>query len=373
MNFMDGKNFKDMLGLWGGLPGKFTEHWMRLARNFTPSQLPFPFMKKDEEQRNLPFDSLNMYEEWMKMTGETVRKVLDMAPSGGVGPETYNKVFDGMKAYFSLYEFWNSWTRTMGPMSGKSHSPEEWKAAQEKLSREYVKVLDSVIGRKPPDSMEEILKIQGKMMGQGLEALSWFKSPWSIMMKRGPQVASKAATGDISSVREGFSLWQTAISDTIGKLLQIPSLGYSREYEERNKELVEAYVRYATALPAFYSEFYQTGMNAFDQLMEKTKEVPTDNSPESFKRFYGIWVRVNEDAFFDLFKRDEFSGMMNEVMNRGLDFKKKLDRNTSKYLESISVPNRQEMDDVYKALYDLKREVRKLGREVRDLREKLDK
>jgi hypothetical protein len=114
-------------------------------------------------------------------------------------------------------------------------------------------------------------------------------------------------------------------------------------------------------------------MKAFDMLMEKTKDIPTDNSPESFKRFYAVWVKVNEDSFFDLFKRDEFSGMMNEVMNRGLDFKKKLDRNTSKYLESFSVPNRQEMDDVYKALYDLKGEVRKLGREVRDLREKMEK
>jgi len=370
MNFNDGKgNIKDMMSMWMNIPGKLSEGWMKFYKAFTPGDYSFPFFRKEEEQKSLPFDNLNMYEEWMKMTGDTIQKVLQMAPSGGVGPETYFKLFDGMKAYFSLYEFWGSWTKTMAPFGGKTPTPDEWKGVQEKLAVDYTKVLDTVIGRKPPETMEEIMKMQGKVMGQGIEMFAWFRDPWSIMMRQGPQVLSKAATGDISAVREGFSLWQTAISDTIGKLLHIPSLGYSREYEERQKEVAEAYVKFATSLPAFYSEFYQAGSKAFDKLLDKSKDIPADSSPESFKKFYALWLKTNEDTFYDLFKREEFTNMMNEVMKRGLDFKRKMDFSTSKYLESLSIPNREEMNDVYKAIYDLKHEVREMSKEVQVLKE----
>lgn len=371
-NFSNGKNpVMGMMSLWTDLPGKLSEQWMKLYNNFSPPSLSLGLFKKSENTKKLPFGSLGMYEEWMKMSGETFRRVLEMAPGGSVGPETYNKVFDGMKAYFSIYEFWTSWTKVMAPFEGKTPSSDQWNGAQEKLTDEYKRVLDTVIGVKPPDTMEGIMKLQGKMMSQGIEFLSWFKTPWKVAAKQGPQVASKVLTGDITAVREGFSLWQTAVSDTIGKLLNIPSIGYSREHEERQKVLAEAYVKYATSFPSFYSEFYQTGSKAFDNLLEKSRDIPADHSPESFKKFYSLWIRVNEDAFYDLFKRSEFSDMMNEVMKKGLDFKKKLDKNTSKHLESLSIPNRDEMNDVYKAFHDIKYEIRQLSREVREMKENL--
>jgi class III poly(R)-hydroxyalkanoic acid synthase PhaE subunit len=359
-----------MFSLWMDLPGKLSEQWSKLYKNFSPSTFGFNLLKKSDEPQTLPFDSLGLYEEWMRMSGDTIQRVLQMAPAGGVGPETFSRVFDGMKSYFALYEFWNEWVKVMAPFGGRTPSVEEWKVVHEKMSQEYGTVIDTILGKKPPETMEEIMKLQGKLMGQGIEFLSWFRTPWTTIMRQLPQVSSKAMTGDISAVREGFSLWQTAVSDTLGKLLHIPSLGYSRQYEEKQKELVEAYVKFATSLPAFYGEFHQAGMKALDKLLERIKDIPAENTPESFRKFYGVWLKTNEDTFYDLFKRDEFVNMMNEVMKRGLDFKKKLDTNVSRYLESFSIPNREEMNDVYRTLYELKREVRQLTKNVQELMDK---
>jgi len=364
---------ENMFSLWMELPGKLAEQWSKLYKNFSPENLTFGFFKKQDENKSMPFGNLSLYEEWMKMSGETLKKIMDMAPSGGLGPEVFGKVFDGLKSYFALYEFWSQFVKIMAPLRGRTPTTEEWKTVYEKLSQEYRVVLDTVIGRKPPESLEEIMKLQGKMIGQGIEFLSWFKSPWTLLSKQLPNVATKIATGDISAVREGFSLWHTAVTDTIGKLLHIPSLGYSREYEEKQKELTEAYVKFATILPAFYSEFYQAGLKAFDKILEKTKDIPFENNPESFKKFYSIWLQTNEDTFYDLFKREEFTKLMNEVLKKGLDFKKKLDQNISKFLESLSIPNREEMDDVYKTIYEMKKEIRQISKDLQEIKEKINR
>ncbi|MFH1437629.1 MAG: poly(R)-hydroxyalkanoic acid synthase subunit PhaE [Pseudomonadota bacterium] len=363
---------KDMLSAWTSMPMKLTEQWMKMFRSFSPSPSSssssfFPW-SRPTEQKNLPFDNMGMYDDWMKRSGETMQRIMQMAPSG-IGPETFFKVFDGMKSYFSLHEFWGQWVKAMEPLQGKKASPEMWTEVQEKMAGEYKKVLDVVIGQKPPETMEQIMKMHEKTMSQGTEFMGWMRTPWESMSKTLPDVATRALAGDVSAAREGMSLWQTAIADTIGKLLNIPSLGYSRQYEERNKQLMDAYLKFATALPAFYSEFQQTGMKAYEKIFDNARDIPAEHSPESFKKFYTMWLQTNEDTFFSLFRNAEFVAMMNEVLNKGLDFKKRLDDNTSKYLESLNIPNREEINDVYKALYDVKKELRMLSREVMELKE----
>ena len=363
---------KDMFSMWTSMPMKISEQWMKMFKSFAPSPssspLSFFSWKAPTEQSSLPFDNMGMYGDWMQRSGESMQRIMRMAPSG-IGPETFFKVFDGMKSYFSLQDFWGKWVKAMEPLQGKKASPDKWTEVQEKMADEYKRVLDVVIGQKPPETIEQIMKMQETMMSQGTQFMGWMKAPWNKMSKTFPDVATKAFSGDVSAAREGMSLWQTAIADTLGKLLNIPSLGYSRQYDERNKGLMDAYLKFATALPAFHSELQQTGKNAFEKIFEKAKDIPAEHSPESFKKFYTMWLQTNEDTFFSLFKNEEFVAMMNEVLNKGLDFKKKLDDKTSKTLESLNIPNRDELNDVYKGLYDLKKEVRKLAREVRELKE----
>ena len=100
-------------------------------------------------------------------------------------------------------------------------------------------------------------------------------------------------------------------------------------------------------------------MEALKSLFDKIQNLKHEEfTPETVREIYKMWVATNEDAFFELFKRPDFSNAMGEVLNMGLRLKKRLDELTADWCEAMSIPSNREFDAVAKAVHDLRRKVR---------------
>ena len=90
-------------------------------------------------------------------------------------------------------------------------------------------------------------------------------------------------------------------------------------------------------------------------------------TPETFREFYKIWWTINEDTYQELFVSPEFIGLMQEVLRRGLVLRQRTDKLSAESLSTLNIPTKDDMDEIYKAIYDLRKEVRWQRRGLHEL------
>jgi len=88
--------------------------------------------------------------------------------------------------------------------------------------------------------------------------------------------------------------------------------------------------------------------------MENGEEV------KSMMAVYQEWMNISDKTFVSLFESDHYSVLMAEVSALQLKLKKDVEGQMEKMLENVPVATRSEMDELYKTIYELKKEVRQL-------------
>jgi polyhydroxyalkanoate synthesis regulator phasin len=73
-----------------------------------------------------------------------------------------------------------------------------------------------------------------------------------------------------------------------------------------------------------------------------------------------MWVKILEGHFMTLFQSPEYNKSLGETMIALEDYISARNRILQDMLQSMPVPTRKEMDDLYKEIYLLKKKVRDL-------------
>ncbi len=113
-------------------------------------------------------------------------------------------------------------------------------------------------------------------------------------------------------------------------------------------------------------------MEAMRKVQEKTaKDMEWEISHEKCKDFYRIWIETYSETFKEFSKSDHFASDMGKLNSHLMDFQKynreMLDEN---YLKPINLPTKTEIDEINKELYSLKKTVKELTIQIKELNEK---
>ena len=71
-------------------------------------------------------------------------------------------------------------------------------------------------------------------------------------------------------------------------------------------------------------------------------------------------MNLSDKTFVSLFETDEYSRLMAEVSAMQLKLKKDIEVQMEKFMTGIPVATRSEMDELYKTIYELKKQVRQM-------------
>ncbi|MBM3910600.1 MAG: hypothetical protein FJ356_03005 [Thaumarchaeota archaeon] len=128
----------------------------------------------------------------------------------------------------------------------------------------------------------------------------------------------------------------------------------SSEIIEANDDLVEFNIRFLD----YYKQLADTWSEAQKKVNEKMPAIPNDTEQlEAYKR---IWIDIFETDFTELFDSGKFGENYGKLVASELELTKHWNNIMSVLLQSANLPNRDEIDDVYKQLHDLRRKVAKL-------------
>jgi len=108
---------------------------------------------------------------------------------------------------------------------------------------------------------------------------------------------------------------------------------------------------------------YTQGTKVMDNLAEYiAKKVEAGEEVSSMMTVYQEWLNIGDKTFVELFESEEYSKQMAEVNAMQLTLRKDVEKQLEKYMVGIPVATRSEMDELYKTIYDLKKQVRELAK-----------
>ena len=158
------------------------------------------------------------------------------------------------------------------------------------------------------------------------------------------------------------------------KYLHIPKLGLPREHQERLSNLVDRTTLFnsylAELLHLFSKPFDKTNREMQDIIGRMLKKGECE-CLEDPKRAYKVWIKTLEGNFMELLKSGEYTEVLNKTMLSLADCRAVRREVMAAVFKELQIPTNREMDEVYRDLYQMKKQIRILSKKVESLQDEL--
>jgi class III poly(R)-hydroxyalkanoic acid synthase PhaE subunit len=177
---------------------------------------------------------------------------------------------------------------------------------------------------------------------------------------------------DFESTQEFFEMWLKVYDATTGRLVEMPAVGPIREKSEKMMKGFSAFAKLYAAGMDTSSNLQSVFLEAMRKVQEKTgSEMEGEISPEKCKDFYNIWIETYSETFKEFLRSGHFASDMGKLNSHLMDFQKyNRDMLEENYLKPMNLPTKSEIDEINKELYFLKKTVKELTSQIKELKEK---
>ncbi|MDR2861429.1 MAG: hypothetical protein LBV07_02620 [Syntrophobacterales bacterium] len=160
------------------------------------------------------------------------------------------------------------------------------------------------------------------------------------------------------SKKEFHDLYRKVIHDKIHHFLRNMAVGPLREYQEKGSRLGEAWEKWEQSCQDFFTLLSVPVEEAWKELEREwaageTKGKETLSPDAIFSR----WIEILEGHYMALYQSEEFVSAMNRALQRSADLIKARIALEDDFRKYHHLPTLQEMDELYKDLYSLRKRV----------------
>ncbi len=153
----------------------------------------------------------------------------------------------------------------------------------------------------------------------------------------------------------------------------LTSIGPMRAFTSNSKkisteliEINELLREFNQYYSAYYKQLAETWNIAQKKVNQKSQKVPQDvEQIDSMKR---IWLDIFDNDFTELFDSGKFGENYGKLVSKELELTKHWNNITNVILQSVNLPSKEEIDEVYKEIHSLKKRVTKLELELKKKR-----
>jgi class III poly(R)-hydroxyalkanoic acid synthase PhaE subunit len=197
-----------------------------------------------------------------------------------------------------------------------------------------------------------------------------FGQPWENVWTRAPGLWGRAVTGDTAALFELTDVYQSAYKQTLGRLATSPNLGMTREFNARLLEGFDAFTAASLAMAEYQAVVTEVWEAAFKQFGEDMAQLVEEGGKiENVRDLVTFWTRSAENVFLESFRTERYTLAQGKLLNASMVYRICQRRILEEYLEAFDMPTRSEMDETHKRIYELRREVKDLKRQMKKMQE----
>jgi class III poly(R)-hydroxyalkanoic acid synthase PhaE subunit len=187
----------------------------------------------------------------------------------------------------------------------------------------------------------------------------------SLQAQAGEWIKKRGASLSSADIQELDSELIKNLTETYNKefsrYLKLPQIGLNRFHQERMLHAVDKQNTLQLMLSEFLHMLYlpiEKSLNSLQKKMaEMTKAGPLD---EKSKTYYKLWIKLLEGHYMELFKQPEYAEVMGKTLCSLNEFVGARQSVVNDLLKQMNIPTNQDLDELSKEIYLLKKRVRLL-------------
>jgi len=156
----------------------------------------------------------------------------------------------------------------------------------------------------------------------------------------------------------------------------LTSVGPMRNYTENSKKITaellesnEILTNFNQHLTEYYKQLGDTWNEAQKKVNSKNLEAPSN--PEQFEAYKKTWIDIFDNDFTELFDSKKFGDNYGKLISKELELTKHWNNIMNVMLKSANLPNKQEIDEIYKEIHSLRKRISKIESELRTKQKKV--
>ena len=170
--------------------------------------------------------------------------------------------------------------------------------------------------------------------------------------------------------------WTDLLHLMFSKPQALTSVGPMRNYTENAKKITAELLESNEILANFnqhFTEYYKQLGDTWNEAQKKVNlKIPeTPSNPEQFEAYKKIWIDIFDNDFTELFDSKKFGKNYGKLISKELELTKHWNNIMNVMLKSANLPNKQEIDEIYKEIHSLRKRISKIESELRTKQKKV--
>jgi class III poly(R)-hydroxyalkanoic acid synthase PhaE subunit len=196
-----------------------------------------------------------------------------------------------------------------------------------------------------------------------------FGQPWEAAFQQAPEYAARIIAGDSSALAGLSNLYREAYQQTLARLAASPGLGLTRQFNEKIQQGFDSFVSWQLATLEYQGVLSEIWDRAFKQFADDLVSLAEKGETiENLRDFVLLWTRGAEQVFTEAFRSEQYVLAQGKMLNAGMAYRIHERAIIEEYLKLYDLPTRSELDETHRRIYELRKEVKALKKQLADIR-----
>jgi len=163
------------------------------------------------------------------------------------------------------------------------------------------------------------------------------------------------------NVLNGYNTWYNMLNNAVAPMTKMMTPNQQTKTMMEWNDIANRMVVYNIKNAEMQYMIYNQGTKVMDNLAENImNKIQKNEEIGNMMALYQEWLNLSDKTYVSLFESEEYSKIMAEVNAMQLRLRKDIEVQMEKFMVGVPVATRSEMDELYKTIYDLKKQVRQL-------------
>lgn len=350
--------WNNMMSQWQNWSNNMQQmnNWNNMMNQFKTAN---PFMNATSNPFNMDSmkNSMNDYTSLFNQFTETLNtSFADMQKNmqNGTAQDAYRNMINVSEGFTRFNQMW-------APM---------WKSIQEKtfnmdMYKQYMNpvmykdMMDKYFGFMPEGTREQMQQMT-TMMQDGMKQFGQFGTQGYQQMQ-GMMNNMPSNQNMFGDALNSYNTWYNMLNDATSPITKMMTPNKHTKGMLEFQDIANRMMIYNIKNAEMQHMVYTQGTKVMDKLaLNVLGKIENGEDVNSIMALYQEWMNLSDTTFVSLFESDEYSEKMAEVSAMQMRLKKDMEGQAEKMLVGLPIATRSEMDELYKTIYDLKKQVREL-------------
>ncbi|XZF14040.1 poly(R)-hydroxyalkanoic acid synthase subunit PhaE [Chitinophagaceae bacterium MMS25-I14] len=322
-------------------------NWMNQMQQMNPFNMDA--WKKGSENTTSVF---NQWHELMNNSfGEWHKNI-----QNGTAQDAYRNMVNVQEGFTRFYEMWAPMWKSIQEKTFNSDLYKQWMNPVQ-----YKDLMDKFFGFMPENSRQYLQNFTTMMQDNMKQAGGMGMNGFQQMRNMFGAMPGMNGTDFFTNMLNGYNNWYQMANNSISPIVRMMTPNQQTKSLIEWNDIANRMMVYNIKNAELQFMIYTQGTKVMDQLAENIiSKIQNGEEVTSVMAMYQEWLNLSDKVYVSLFESDTYSQLMAEVSALQLRLRKDMEHQMEKMMTGLPVATRSEMDEMYKTIYDLKKQVRQL-------------